>query len=68
VTVDSILKILSEKYGAPFRNYVYDSKNGQLKGFLQFLVNGNSISTMNGLQTELVHGDILAILPPVGGG
>ena len=68
VTVDAALKKLSEKYGTPFTEYVYDGKTGQPKGFLQFLVNGNSTSTLNGLETELKDGDMLAILPPVGGG
>ena len=68
VTVDSVLKILSEEYGALFADYIYEGRTGQPKGFLQFLVNGNSTSTMNGLQTELRDGDVLAILPPVGGG
>ena len=68
VTVDSVLKTLSQKYGAPFTDYVYEGKTGQPKGFLQFLVNGNSTSTLNGLKTELKDGDVLAILPPVGGG
>jgi MoaD family protein len=68
VTVDTVLKALSKKYGDPFTEYVYDSKTGQPKGFLQFLVNGNSTSTQNGLKTELGNGDVLAILPPVGGG
>ena len=67
VTVDLVLKALSQKYGKPFKEYVYD-KTGQPKGFLQFLVNGNSTSTLNGLETELKDGDVLAILPPVGGG
>lgn len=68
VTVDSVLKALSEKYGKTFAEYVYDDKSGQPKGFLQFLVNGNSTSTLNGLKTPLRNGDVLAILPPVGGG
>ena len=68
VTVASVLKTLSQKYGKPFKEYVYDKKTGQPQGFLQFLVNGNSTSTLNGLETELKAGDVLAILPPVGGG
>lgn len=68
VTVDSVLKALSQKYGEPFTEYVYENETGQPKGFLQFLVNGNSTSTLNGLKTELKDGDVLAILPPVGGG
>jgi molybdopterin converting factor small subunit len=63
-----VLKVLSKKYGAPFIEYVYNVKTGQPKTFLQFLVNGTSTSTLNGLETELKNGDVLAILPPVGGG
>jgi MoaD family protein len=68
VTVSLVLETISRKYGAPFRSYIYDSKSGQPKNFLQFLVNGNSTQTLRGLETELGDGDVLAILPPVGGG
>ncbi len=68
VTVDLILKTLTKEYGAPFTEYVYDGMTDQPKNFLQFLVNGNSTTTLNGLQTELKDSDVLAILPPVGGG
>ncbi len=68
VSVDLVLKTLSAKYGKPFIEYVYNGKTGQPKNFLQFLVNGTSTSTLNGLETELKDGDVLAILPPVGGG
>ncbi len=68
VTVDLVLKTLSKKYGNPFTEYVYNSKTEQPKNFLQFLVNGNATSTLRGLETELRNGDVLAILPPVGGG
>jgi MoaD family protein len=68
VTVDLVLETLSKKYGTPFIEYVYDAKTGQPKNFLQFLVNGTSTSTLNGLKTELKAHDVLAILPPVGGG
>ena len=46
VTVDAVLNALSQKYGKPFEEYVYDAKTAQPKGFLQFLVNGNSTSTL----------------------
>ena len=67
-TVDMILKTLTQRYGKPFVEYVYDRKTGEVRGFLQFLINGKSATTLNGLQTELKDGDVLAILPPVGGG
>jgi MoaD family protein len=68
VTVDIVLKTLAQRYGNHFVEYVYDRKTGEVRGFLQFLVNGKSALTMNGLETELADGDVLAILPPVGGG
>ena len=68
VTVDRVLKTLGQRYGNRFVEYVYDRETGEVRGFLQFLVNGKSASTMKGLETELSDGDVLAILPPVGGG
>jgi molybdopterin synthase sulfur carrier subunit len=68
VTVDLVLKTLAQRFGKRFVEYVYDSKTGEIRGFLQLLINGKSASTLNGLETELEDSDILAILPPVGGG
>ena len=68
VTVDMVLETLVQRYGKRFTEYVFDGKTGEVKGFLQFLINGKSATTINGLQTELEDGDVLAILPPVGGG
>jgi MoaD family protein len=68
VTVDMVLNVLKQHYGKPFIEYVYDRETGEVRGFLQLLVNGKSASTLGGLQTELATGDVLAILPPVGGG
>ena len=68
VTLDKILGTLSSQYGKGFVDYVYDAKTHEVKGFLQFLINGKSASTIKGLQTELKDGDVLAIIPPVGGG
>ena len=68
VTVDLVLKALSSKYGKPFTEYVYVGESGHPKGFLQFLVNGTSTAALDGLETALKDGDVLAVLPPVGGG
>lgn len=68
VTVKKVMKILTKRYGKSFVEYVYDRKTENFKSFLQLLINGKSVSTLSGLQTELKNGDVLAILPPVGGG
>ncbi|MCJ7561036.1 MoaD/ThiS family protein, partial [Candidatus Bathyarchaeota archaeon] len=52
VTVDTVLKKLAQRYGKRFVEYVYDGKTGEVRGFLQFLINGRSVTALNGLQTE----------------
>jgi MoaD family protein len=68
VTVNRVLMWLSEKYGKAFDEYVYDRRTREVKSFLQFLVNGRSVSSSKETETELSDGDILAIVPPVSGG
>jgi len=68
VTITAVLEKLSERYGRKFSEYVYQKKTREVKGFLQFLVNGRSMVSFKGLETVLVDGDVLAIIPPVGGG
>jgi MoaD family protein len=68
VTVKNVLEKLSQKYGKGFVEYVYEHNSREVKGFLQFLVNGRSVLSFEGLETKLANGDVLAIIPPVGGG
>ncbi len=67
LTVDELLQDLSKKYGRRFKDYVYD-ETGDVRSYLQFLVNGRSVTTMQGFKTKLREGDRVAIIPPVGGG
>jgi MoaD family protein len=68
VTVESVLDRLKELHGKSLTEYVCDPKTGGVRGFLQFLVNGRSVASFQGLNTKLSDGDVLAIIPPVGGG
>lgn len=67
ITVEELLKHLSKKYGQQFTEYVYDER-GNVRSYLQFLINGRSITTLQGFETRLKEGDRVAIIPPVGGG
>jgi len=67
LTVGEVLKQLSKEHGSQFINYVYD-ETGKVRTYLQLLVNGRSITTMQGFKTRLREGDSVAIIPPVGGG
>ena len=66
-TVGDLLNLLSTRYGREFANYLYDEETG-VHNYLQILINGNSITTLQDQKTELKDGDTLAIIPPVGGG
>jgi molybdopterin synthase sulfur carrier subunit len=67
ISVDIVLKQLSKKYGKDFDDYMFDELD-DVRGHLQVLINGKSVSTMHGLKTQLKDADQVAILPPVGGG
>ncbi len=66
VTIERIVKNLADKHGRAFSDYVYRENTREVRGFLQFLINGKHAA--EGLETRLDDGDVLAILPPVGGG
>ena len=66
-TVKDLLRLLSERYGQRFEDYVYN-QYGRVRSGLQFLVNGRSTKSLQGFQTRLEEGDEFAIIPPVGGG
>lgn len=67
ITAADLLSFLVKRYGSNFKNYIY-GEDGKVKSFLQFLVNGRSITTLEGFETKLKNGDVIAIIPPVGGG
>jgi MoaD family protein len=64
VTVKLALKELTKLHGKEFANYVYDTKINEVRSYLQILVNERSAT----LKTKLKDGDVLVIVPPVGGG
>ncbi len=67
VTFEMALRRLADIYGKDFEEYIFGS-NADVQGYLTLLVNGRTIETLDGLKTKLLDGDVLAILPPVGGG
>ncbi|MCL2287654.1 MAG: MoaD/ThiS family protein [Candidatus Bathyarchaeota archaeon] len=67
ITITAVLETLSDKYGKAFTDYVFNSDE-QVKSFLQLLINGTNTTTISGTEAAMQDGDVLAILPPVGGG
>ena len=67
-TVKDLLLILSDKYGQSLRDYIFISGTEEPVSNLNFLLDGNNVSLMNGMKTVLYEGCTFAIIPPVGGG
>ncbi len=61
-----VLELLADRYGPKARDYLFEG--GRVRDFLQLLINGISATALKGLKTEVKDGDVIAIIPPVGGG
>lgn len=66
-TVNDLLHQLCTEQGAHFSNTIFDEQ-GALRRYIKLLVNGRGLHVLQGLDTPLSDGDIVAIFPPVAGG
>ncbi len=62
-----LIEVVVGKYGSVFRRYVFDDE-GRERDFLSFVVNVASVHSREGFDNQLADGDVVAILPPIGGG
>ncbi len=65
-SVRAILRLLSSRYPG-FENTIFDSSGGLLEG-INILLNGRNIHFLQGLETPLAAGDVIALFPPLDGG
>ena len=65
----SIDKFLDQliKHFPLMKELIFD-ENDQLHSWISILKNGRNIKALDGINTPLTDGDILAIFPPVAGG
>jgi len=65
-TLVDLIGIIVSKYGKEAQDYLY--KKGKIDPSIYFLINGKDSRILSGLKTRLRDGDIIAIIPPIGGG
>jgi molybdopterin synthase sulfur carrier subunit len=66
-TVKDLLEFLESRFGAEFKEAAGKPFEDENPG-LRFLVNGRDIDFLKGPETKLKEGDIVVLIPPVGGG
>ena len=66
-SVGDLMDRIVDMYGERFFRYVYD-EHRRVRDYLSFMLNGINVASGMGFETPLGDGDVLAILPPVGGG
>jgi molybdopterin synthase sulfur carrier subunit len=65
-TVKELLSRLVGEFGPRLSALLYES--GELRDTANVMINGRSIHMMDGLETKLKDGDVVAIFPPISGG
>ncbi|HIE15218.1 TPA: MoaD family protein [Candidatus Bathyarchaeota archaeon] len=68
MTVGDLLNELIKKYGDAFKRQIFNPETGKLQSYVRILLNGRDIDFLNGLETRLNNGDVLALFPPIAGG
>ncbi|NHV96266.1 MAG: MoaD family protein [Thaumarchaeota archaeon] len=67
VDARKFLEALVARYGKKSAEFLLDQK-GTLRESLVMLVNGNAVDTSDLASLKLKNGDLVVILPPIGGG
>jgi len=66
-TLACLIEELTRRYGKTARDYLYNKGKG-VDPAIYFLINGANSKTLSGTETNLKDGDVVAIIPPIGGG
>ena len=63
-----LVEKVAYKYGEDAWDYLHVRTTGGLDPTIQFLINGVNARSFDGFKTKLKENDVVAIIPPVGGG
>jgi len=68
-TLANIITVITSKYGKKAHDYLYSrGENSKIDPSIYFLINGMNSKIFSGINAKLKDGDIVAIIPPIGGG
>jgi molybdopterin synthase sulfur carrier subunit len=67
-SLSELIETVSVKYGTAAFAYLHVLESGKIDPSIKFLVNGVAAQNLRGFETELKDGDVIAIIPPIGGG
>ena len=67
-TVGDILGKFLDEYGDSLDKTLVDPNTHELQQYILVLVNGRNIHFLDGRNTSLKEGDVVAISPPIAGG
>jgi MoaD family protein len=66
-SIDDLLNRFFNEYGESLKEEILD-EDGKLKKHYRIVVNGRNINILEGFQTKLNDGDIIALMPAIAGG
>ena len=66
-TLNDLIEEVTSKYGEKVRNLLRLYLK-EVDPSIYFLINGTNARMLSGVNTKLNEGDIVAIIPPIGGG
>jgi molybdopterin synthase sulfur carrier subunit len=64
-TIDNLFMKIFKKY--KLKNILLD-ENNEINSYINVLKNGRNIKYIDGINTNLSEGDVIAFFPPVAGG
>lgn len=67
-TVEDFLTYTKERWGDKLSTHLFDADSGAVLPYVRIMVNGQTIQFLEGMETSLVEGDEVLILPPASGG
>ena len=67
-SIATLIEIISRKYCEEAYEYLHDNTTGNIDPSIKFLINGVDTRRLQGFKTRLKDKEVVAIIPPIGGG